>query len=44
MNGPGQREGNVELRVTPRGGGGKEGDWGGIGTSNIITLFSVWFA
>lgn len=24
--------------------GGKEGDWGGIGTSNIITLFSVWFA
>lgn len=26
-------------------GGGKEGDWGGgIGTSNIITLFSVWFA
>lgn len=29
-----------------RGVGGKEGDWGGgeVGTSNIITLFSVWFA
>lgn len=36
---------NVELRVTPRGGGGEGGRLGGgIGTSNIITLFSVWFA
>lgn len=44
MNGPGQREGNVELRVTPRGEGEGGRLGGGIGTSNIITLFSVWFA
>lgn len=46
MNGSGQREGECWIEGCAAGwGGGEEGDGGGVfGTSNIITLFSVWFA